>query len=103
MAAVSTPRTVEAEKIILRDSHGRARLTLGTPEFAGATVDMKPDNPVVWLTDEKGIDRAVLTIDGLFFSDSQRKPTADFRNSPKSGMSTLRFYAPDGKISWSAP
>jgi hypothetical protein len=66
-----SPKTVEAEKIILRDSHGRARLTIGTPEFAGATVDMKPDDPVVWMSDDKGIDRAVLTTDGLFFSDGR--------------------------------
>jgi len=29
--AGKTPRTIEAEKIVLLDSHGRARVTIGTP------------------------------------------------------------------------
>ena len=47
------PRIIEAELIRVRDSHGRARITIGTPEFAGAAVDTKPDEPVIWLSDEK--------------------------------------------------
>ena len=29
--AGKAPRTIEAEKIVLLDSHGRARVTIGTP------------------------------------------------------------------------
>ena len=30
MGAAGTPKTVEAEKIVVRDRHGRARITIGT-------------------------------------------------------------------------
>lgn len=55
------PRTIEAEKIVIRDSHGRARLMIGTPEVAGAAVDMRPDAPAIWLSDENGSSRDQLT------------------------------------------
>jgi hypothetical protein len=101
--AATKPRTIEAEKIIIRDSHGRARVTIGTPAFAGTTVDTKSDDPVIWLTDDKGADRAMLTADGLRFGNGQERPLVELSSDPRPGGSTLRFYGPDGKVSWSAP
>lgn len=97
--AAKTPRTVEAEKIVLRDSHGRARVTISTSEFTGPAVGVRPDDPVIWLSDDKGTDRTMLTPDGLFFASGNAKPTLDLTSDPKP---TLRFYGADGKVSWSA-
>ena len=57
MGAAKTAKTVEAEKIVILDRHGRARITIGTPAFAGAAIDTKSDDPMIWLTDDKGADR----------------------------------------------
>ncbi|HXM23869.1 MAG TPA: hypothetical protein VN948_21610 [Terriglobales bacterium] len=101
--AQKAPRVVEAEKIVLRDSQGRARLTIGTPAAAGVAIDMDPDDPAIWLTDEKGTDRAALTADGLRFANVHGQPLVEIKSDPRPGRSGLRFYGTDGKISWSAP
>jgi hypothetical protein len=95
------PRTVEAEKFVILDSRGRARLTLGTSGRAGPAVGMKPDVPAIWLSDEKGADKTILTPDGLYLADDHERPLVDLDSGP--GRPGLRFYGPDGKISWSAP
>ena len=95
------PRTIEAEKIVIRDSHGRARLMIGTPEIAGAAVDIKPDAPAIWLSDENGSDRTILTSDGLYLANGREKPLVNLSSGP--GRPELRFYGPDGMVSWSAP
>ena len=71
MGAAKTPKMVEAEKIVILDRHGRARITIGTPAFAGAAIDTNPDDPMIWLTDDKGADRAMLATDGLSFGNSK--------------------------------
>lgn len=96
------PRTIEVEKIVLLDSHGRPKLTIGTPAFTGATIDVNPDDPVIWMTDEKGADRAMLTTDGLFFANAKARPTVSL-SSDSNGTPGLKFYGPNGKLSWSAP
>lgn len=103
VGADKTPRTIEAEKIILRDSRGRARVTIATPEFAGVAIDMKASDPAIWLTDEQGEDRAVLTTDGVRFGNGRQKPLVEIISDPRPGRSALRFYSDNGKISWSAP
>ena len=100
--AAKTPKTVEAEKIVIRDRHGRARITIGTPAFAGAAIDTSSDDPIIWLTDDNGADRAMLATDGLRFSNSKGRPTVNLTSDPN-GLSVLRFYGTDGKVSWSAP
>jgi hypothetical protein len=100
--AAKSPKTVEAEKIVVRDRHGRARITIGTPAFAGAAIDTTPDDPVIWLTDDKGADRAMLANDGLSFANGKAGPTVRLSSDPN-GLSGLRFYGTDGKVSWSAP
>jgi hypothetical protein len=95
------PRTIEAQKIVIFDSHGRARLMIGMPEIAGAAVDMKPDAPAIWLSDENGSDRTILTSDGLYLANGREKPLVNLSSGPS--RPELRFYGPDGKVSWSAP
>jgi len=76
---------------------------MGTPEVAGASVDMKPDAPVIWLTDENGSDRAILTSDGLYFANGHEKPLVSLSSGSVPSQQGLRFYRPDGKVFWSAP
>lgn len=102
MGAASTAKTVEAKKIVVLDRHGRARITIGTPAFAGAAVGTNSDDPMIWLTDDKGADRAMLADDGLFFANSKARPTVSLSSDP-SGLCGLKFYGTDGKVSWSAP
>jgi len=47
MGAIKSPRTIGAEKIVLLESNGHTRVTIGTPEFVGAAVDMRPDDPAI--------------------------------------------------------
>jgi hypothetical protein len=101
VGAAGKPRTIVAEQIVVLDSHGHARVTIGTPEVVGAAVAMKPDAPGIWLSDENGIDRTILTNDGLRIGDSRAKPLVELSTEPS--QSALRFYGPDGKVSWSAP
>jgi hypothetical protein len=101
MGFAGQPRTIEAEKIVIRDSHHRARLTIGTPEYAGVAIMMKPDEPAIWLSDENGSDRAIVSSDGLYFANGRGKPLASLSTGP--GQPELRLYGQDGKISWSAP
>ena len=54
MAFAGKPQTLEVEKIIIRDSHGHARITIGTPAVAGVAVDLNANEPAIWLSDEKG-------------------------------------------------
>jgi len=95
------PRTIEAERIAILDSHGRARLTIGTPRVAGAAVEMNADEPVIWLSDENGSDRAILSSDGLYLANGHSKPLVSLISGPTRPQ--LRFYNSDGKISWLAP
>jgi hypothetical protein len=97
-----TPKTVEAEKIVIHDRQGRARITIGTPAFAGATIGANPDDPMIWLSDDKGIDRAMLASDGLRFANSKSRATVSLSSDPD-GLSELKFYGSDGKVVWSAP
>ncbi len=41
-------RTVEAERFVLRDGQGRARITIGTPKSSGVAMDLAPDEPVIY-------------------------------------------------------
>jgi len=100
--AAKTPKIVEAEEIIIRDRQGRARITIGTPAFAGAAVGANPDDPMIWLTDDKGTDRATLATDRLSFANSKSRATISLSSDPN-GLSGLRFYRSDGAIVWSAP
>ena len=67
-------RTIEAEKLIIRDSQGRARITIGT----GMGIDMHKDDPAIWLSDDKGHDRVILLTDGLYFADQHSKPLKSY-------------------------
>lgn len=96
-------RTIEAEKIVLRDAHGRARITIGTPAFAGAAVFTKAADPIIWFSDDKGTDRVILSMDGLFFTDDKARPAVSVE-SGYSGLSGFRVFGHNGKVLlWSAP
>jgi hypothetical protein len=82
-----TPQTIEAERIVLRDSHGRARITIGTPKFAGFAFDSEPDDPITWLTDENRADRATLSMGGLRFGNGHLKPLVELTSDPRPGRS----------------
>jgi hypothetical protein len=64
---------------------------------------MQPDDPAIWISDAKGTDRAILTAEGIYFAGGNAKRTVDLSSDPRPGMSALKFYGPDGKVSWSAP
>jgi hypothetical protein len=75
MGQVNPKRAVEAERIVVRDSQGRARITLGTPVSSGVAIDMKSDDPAIWISDEHGTDRMILTIEGVRLADANGRPT----------------------------
>ena len=56
---------VQAETIVVLDSQGCPRITLGTPSSSGAAFGLKTDDPAVWMSDENGTDRLILTTDGI--------------------------------------
>ena len=62
---------------------------------------MKADSPGIWLSDEHGTDRAVLAADGLYLADNHAKRLVTLESGPYTP--DLRFYGPDGKVTWSAP
>ena len=95
------PRTIEAEQIVIRDSHGRARITIGIPAVAGAAIGIERDPPTIWLADENGADGVILATDGLYFANERAKPLVELSSSPS--QPELRFHGPDGRVSWSAP
>jgi hypothetical protein len=99
LGAANRPRVVEAEKIVLRDAQGHSRLTIGTPETTGAAISLRPNEPAIWLSDETGMDRAILTSDGLYFANAKARPTVDLRSGSPSEASSLRFYDSSGKLS----
>jgi hypothetical protein len=100
MGFATKPRTIEAEKIVIRDSHGRARLTIGTPKVAGFAGGLGPDEPAIWLSDENGTDRTNLTEGGLYFANDRGQGVLEITSDPRP---ELRLHGPDGKVSWSAP
>lgn len=103
LGADKKPRTIEAEKIILLDSQGRGRVTIGTPEFAGVAIDMKASDPAIWMTDENGTDRAILSADSLRFGNSKGKPLVALVADRRPERSALQFYDSNGKVSQSVP
>lgn len=100
MGFAGKPRTIEAEKLVIRDSHGRARIMIGTPEVAGVAIDLKPDTPAIWLSDEGGTDRAILTTDGVYLANGHGKPIAELMDGTSGPQ--LRLHGSDGKVIWSA-
>ena len=90
LGAGKATRTIEAQKIVLLDSHGHAKLTIGTPALTGATVGVNPDDAVIWFN-----------ADGLFFANRDARPTIGISSDSKA--SELKVYGMDGKVLWSAP
>jgi hypothetical protein len=100
MGSSGKPRTIEAEKVVILDSHRRPRITIGTPEIVGVAVGMKRDEPAIWLSDENGSDRTILASDGLYLADGRAKPKVSLTSGPV--RPELRLYGSDGKLAWTA-
>ena len=105
LAAVSPkPRTIEAEQFIVRDSKGRARVTIATAPVSGAAVSLSPDEPAVWFSDAKGRDRLILTTDGLRLANSKSQPALDVTAGAIAGQpASIKLYDSESRIAWSAP
>jgi hypothetical protein len=65
---------VQSKKIVVVDSQGRPRITLGTPSSSGAALELKTDDPAIWMSDENGTDRMILTTDGIRLADERGRP-----------------------------
>ncbi len=103
LRAQSRPaRTIEAEKFVLRDSQGRARITIGTPESSGVAVDTPADEPSIWISDTKGIDRVIVTTEGLRLANDAGRAAASLTFTRKTG-GEIRLYTYDGKLLYYAP
>jgi hypothetical protein len=94
-------RVIEAEKFVLRDSNGRARITIGTPQSSGVAIDTPMDEPAIWISDAKGNDRVTLTTDGLSLVNV-RRPAASLTFTEKKGAEIF-LYSHDGKLLFHAP
>jgi hypothetical protein len=105
MAAVSPkPRTIEAEQFIVRDSKGRARVTIATTPVSGAAISLSPDEPAVWFSDAKGIDRLILAADGLRLANSKSQPALDVTAGASQGQpASIKLYDSESHLVWSAP
>jgi hypothetical protein len=105
MAAVSPkPRTIEAEQFIVRDSKGRARVTIATAPVSGAAVSLAPDEPAVWFSDAKGSDRLILTTDGLRLANSKSQAALEVTAGTIAGQpASIRLYNSESHVVWSVP
>jgi hypothetical protein len=105
MAAVSPkPRTIEAEQFIIRDSKGRARVTIATAPVSGAAVSLAPDEPAIWFSDVKGRDRLILTTDGMRLANSKSQPALDVTAGASQGQpASIKLYDSNSRVVWSAP
>lgn len=99
--AGSKDRILDVEGIVVRDSAGRARLTIGTPRTAGAAVTLKADDPAIWISDQAGNDRLILTEDGVRVADMKGRPSLDLSTSARGA--TIRLYDSGSRLVWSAP
>lgn len=95
-------RTIEAEKFVVRDSKGRARITIGTPQSSGAAVDSRMDEPTIWISDEKGMDRVIVSTVGLRLANDAERPAASLTFGKEKGAEIL-LYGSDGKLLYRAP
>jgi len=123
LGATKTPRVVEAEKFVLVDSQGKARLTIGTPSFAGDhvgtnaarlgcgwrglntcpvsvgnNVGANADDPAIWLSDNQGNDRAMLTMNGVYFLWPNGNKAIDLSVAPDRVWAALELFSPDGRL-----
>jgi len=64
---------------------------------------MDSDDPVIWLTDAKGTDRAILTVGGLRFSNANGRRAINLEANPGRPAPEMRLYTPDVGIIWSTP
>jgi hypothetical protein len=102
MGQARPTRTIEAEKFVLLDSKGRARITIGTPQSSGAAIGMPIDEPSIWISDAKGIDRVIVNTEGLRLANDSMQPAASLTFEKDTG-GRIRLYSNDGKLLFYAP
>jgi hypothetical protein len=103
LSAQSRPtRTIEAEKFVLLGSQGRARITIGTPTSSGIAIDTPADEPSIWISDAKGMDRVIVTTDGVRLANDAGRPAASLTFMKKTG-GQVRLYSDSGKLLYHAP
>ncbi|HLX00273.1 MAG TPA: hypothetical protein VKR82_16655 [Candidatus Acidoferrales bacterium] len=95
-------RTIEAERFILRDSVGRARITIGTPKTSGAAIEMPADEPSIWISDTNGFDRVIVNTEGLRLANDATRPAASLTFEKGMG-GRIRLYSNDGRLVYDAP
>jgi hypothetical protein len=95
-------RTVEAEKFVLLDSKGRARVTIGTPPSSGLAIDTAADEPSIWISDANGMDRVIITAEGLRLANEAGKPAASLTFTNNKGAEIL-LQRSDGKLLYHVP
>lgn len=95
-------RAIEAEKFVLLDSKGRARVTIATPGSSGAAIDLAADEPSVWISDANGMDRVIITTDGLRLANESGRPAASLTFTNKRGGEIV-LKSGDGKLLYHAP
>jgi hypothetical protein len=79
-ATGSASAVLSAHKFVLLDAQGRPRLEIATPASLGTTaVGLGADDPGIWISDEKGHDRAIILSDRVSFQDEAGKERAALR------------------------
>jgi myo-inositol-hexaphosphate 3-phosphohydrolase len=95
-------RTVEAEKFVLLDSKGRARVTIGIPQSSGVANDTAADEPSIWISDANGMDRVIITTEGLRLANEAGRPAASLTFTNNKGAQIL-LQSGDGQPLYHAP
>jgi hypothetical protein len=94
-------RVLNVEEIVVRDSAGRARLIIGTPRVAGTAVSLPADDAAIWISDQNGNDRLIVTADGIRFANAKQRPSVDI--SAGALGATIHLYDSGNRLVWSAP
>ena len=111
MGQTRTSHTVEAEQFILRDAHGRQRLTIG---FYGG---IKSDEPAIWIAGPTGVDQTIFASQRLVWFNEQGKvtariegndnggsgPTIEFRDPKQGDFSKDTLFLAAGRLEMNAP
>jgi hypothetical protein len=94
-------QVLDVEEIVVRDSAGRARLIIGTPRVAGAAVSLPADDAAIWISDQNGNDRLIVTADGIRIANAKQRPSVDI--SAGALGATIHLYDSGNRLVWSAP
>jgi hypothetical protein len=74
----------------------------GGATHVGVATDVPMDEPSVWISDAKGIDRVIVSTEGLRLANDSGRPAASVTFTNKKGAEILLHNA-DGKLLYHAP